>query len=113
MFGKEATCEPHSSGLSALGMAISSILKDEEESVDRLKLFELLCDVDKCFVEVHHAQSKQGQPTYILLGVGETMRDLLENTKTDTYVFAGEEFLGENKRSNCGTIFRGGFYSSR
>ena len=80
------------SGLSALGMAITATLKDEEEPVDRLKLLEWLCDAGKCFVEVHHAQSR-ARAAYILPGVSKPMRDALEKTKPDSFLFGKN--LGE------------------
>lgn len=70
--------------LSALGMALTSLLR--EEAVDKLKLLELLSDAAKLLIEVHHKESN-ARIAYILPGMGKQIKAVLEETKPDTFLF--------------------------
>ena len=84
------------SALLALGLAISLILNEKDEAVDRDVLLKYLVDAGKLLSVVHH-QEAISRKAMILPGIEKNMKIVLENTKLDKYLFG--ENLSEKIKS--------------
>lgn len=84
------------SALSALGTAITLLLNDKKESVDRNELLKLMCDVGKLITDLHQKESV-ARKAYILPGLDKRARTILGKVETDKFLF-GED-LAEKLKS--------------
>lgn len=84
------------SALSALGTAITLLLNDKKESVDRNELLKLMCDAGKLMTDLHHKESV-ARKAYILPGLDKRARTILGKVETDKFLF-GED-LAEKLKS--------------
>lgn len=74
------------SALSALGEAITMILKDEEEPVDQLQLLEKLSDGGKLLSQLHF-QVSSARKSFIAPVLTKPMKELLQKTKPGTLLY--------------------------
>lgn len=65
--------------LANLGEAITIILKDEEEPIDRLKLLERLADMGKLLTQLHF-QISSARKAFIAPVLTKQVKDLLQKT---------------------------------
>ncbi|KAJ8909415.1 hypothetical protein NQ315_015134 [Exocentrus adspersus] len=72
--------------LVALGHAISSILNEDEEGVDRANLLENLADTGKLLAELHHIQSTSRR-AFITPGLNKELRQVLADSKVEGLLF--------------------------
>ena len=80
------------SALSALGSAISSLLSEDDEEVDKLALLEKLFDAGKMLTDIFHAQSK-ARKVYISPTLA-AIKPLLDKATTDEFLYGSK--MGEN-----------------
>lgn len=84
------------SAMSALGSAITLLLDERKEGVDRNELLKFMCDAGKLLADLHHKEST-ARKAYILPGLDKKAKTLLGKTQTDRYLF-GED-LSEKLKS--------------
>lgn len=84
------------SALSALGSAITMLLYDKKEVVDRDDLLRLLCDTGKLMTQLHHKESL-ARKAYILPNLEKKAKTVLAKTETDKFLFG--ENLSEKLKS--------------
>lgn len=74
------------SAMSALGSAITLVLNEKEEMIDKMKLLELMCDAGKLLSDLHHKESV-ARRVYILPGLDKSVRTVMEKIETDSFLF--------------------------
>ena len=74
------------SGMSALGEAITMILNDEEETIDRLKLLQNLGDAGKLLAQLHY-QISSARKAYIAPVLTKQTKELLQKTSPSTLLY--------------------------
>lgn len=85
------------SALAALGTAISTLLFNNEEGVDRLQLLENLCDAGKLITELHHADSL-ARRAYISPSLNKQIKGVFDNSQIDTFLY-GSDLLDKIKEA--------------
>ncbi|XP_077270934.1 uncharacterized protein LOC143902099 [Temnothorax americanus] len=78
--------------LAALGEAITMILKDEEEPIDRMKLLERLADTGKLLTQLHF-QISSARKAFIAPALTKQVKDLLQKTTPGEFLYGDK--LGE------------------
>lgn len=86
------------SALNSIG-AVKTTIIEEKESIDRVLLMEKLHDAGKLIVELMHSQTRSRMAS-ILAGVAKDKKTMLENTKTDEYLF-GENLAEKFKEARA------------
>lgn len=76
-------------GLSALGLAISMILDEQEEGIDKLKLLELLNDAGWLLSELFHLLTV-ARRSFMFSSMDAKMGAILEKAKADEWLFGTE-----------------------
>lgn len=84
------------SAMSALGTAITLLLNDRKEGVDRNELLKLMCDAGKLMADLHHKES-MARKAYILPGLDKRAKTILGKIETDKYLFGDD--LSEKLKS--------------
>lgn len=76
-------------GLSALGTALSMIICDEDDGVDKLKLLELLNDVGWMIAELFHLLTI-ARRSYLSFNMDRKMKAILDRSAADRWLFGSE-----------------------
>lgn len=77
------------SSLSALGSAVTMVLNEEEEGIDKLKLLEVLNDAGWLLSELFHLLSL-ARRSFLFASMDKKMKSLLEKEKAEEWLFGAE-----------------------
>lgn len=82
----------------ALDAAITTLLINSDEGIDRLQLLENLCDAGKLLAASHYKESI-ARRAFISPGINKPLRTALDETKPDKFLY-GSELQAKIKETN-------------
>lgn len=77
------------SAMVALGTAITMLLVNNDEGIDRLQLIENLCDAGKLLAATHYKESL-ARRAFISPGISKPLRTTLDNSKPEVFLYGSD-----------------------